>query len=59
MVEDTAVERFLKFLPNISHKALKMKDAVIATLTDFSLNLNDCRGQSYTLQPTCPVVIQD
>jgi hypothetical protein len=47
--EDTPaeVERFLKFIPNIGHKAKDMLNAVIGTLEEFGLNLQDCRGQSY------------
>ncbi|KAL4085032.1 hypothetical protein QTP88_027870 [Uroleucon formosanum] len=41
------VERFLKFIPNVGHKAKDMLDVVISTLEEFGLNLQDCRGQSY------------
>lgn len=41
------VERFLKFLPNVGHKALDMFTAVIETLQLFGLDLLKCRGQSY------------
>lgn len=41
------VERFLKFIPNVGHKAIDMLNAVTGTLEEFGLNLQDCRGQSY------------
>lgn len=42
-----AVERFLKFLPHIGHKALDMFNAVTETLQLFGLDIQKCRGQSY------------
>uniref|UniRef100_A0ABD2WP07 DUF4371 domain-containing protein n=1 Tax=Trichogramma kaykai TaxID=54128 RepID=A0ABD2WP07_9HYME len=40
-------ERFLKFIANCGHKAEETATAVLATLEELGLNLNDCRGQSY------------
>ena len=42
-----AVERFLKFLPNVGHKAKEMYDALVVAFTIYDLNFQDCRGQSY------------
>lgn len=47
MKDGNAVERFLKFVPNIGHKSEDMKNAVVDTLAEFTLDLQDCRGQSY------------
>lgn len=41
------VDRFRKFLPNIGHNAKSIDDAITATLSEYDLNLLDCRGQSY------------
>ncbi|XP_074038063.1 zinc finger MYM-type protein 1-like [Leptinotarsa decemlineata] len=41
------VERFLKFLPHIGHKALDMFNSVIDTLQRYGLDIQKCRGQSY------------
>lgn len=43
----TAVERFLKFFPNVGHKAKEMCNALIVAFTIYDLNFHDCRGQSY------------
>lgn len=40
-------ERFIKFLSNVGHKAEDMSTAILQTLEQLSLNLGDCRGQSY------------
>nr|CAH7746205.1 unnamed protein product [Callosobruchus chinensis] len=41
------VERFMKFLPHIGHKALDMFNAVTETLKHYGLDIQKCRGQSY------------
>ncbi len=41
------VERFLAFLPNVGHKAKDMAEAVLAKLGSHSIDICDCRGQSY------------
>nr|CAH7758965.1 unnamed protein product [Callosobruchus chinensis] len=41
------VERFMKFLPHIGHKALDMFNAVTETLKLYGLDIQKCRGQSY------------
>lgn len=40
-------ERFVKFLDRVGHKAAEMEDAVLNTLIELNLDINDCRGQSY------------
>lgn len=41
------VERFLLFLPNPGHKSENLANAVTTVLSSNSINLADCRGQSY------------
>lgn len=41
------VERFLMFLPNTGHKSEDLANAVMAVLRSNSIDLADCRGQSY------------
>ena len=43
----TPVERFVKFLPNVGHKAKEMYDALLVAFAIYDLNFQDCRGQSY------------
>lgn len=45
--QSNAVERFLKFLPNVGHKSKDMYDIIIVALAGFGLNLENCRGQAY------------
>lgn len=45
--QSKAVERFLKFLPNVGHKSKDMYDTIVVALAAYGLNLEDCRGQSY------------
>lgn len=40
-------ERFLCFLPSVGHKAEDMFNAVTKTLSNFHIDINNCRGQSY------------
>jgi len=42
-----AVERFIKFLPYVGHRATDMWDTVVVALTAYDVNFQDCRGQSY------------
>lgn len=41
------IERFLKFIPNIGHKAADIVKAVEETLELLQIRMEDCRGQSY------------
>ena len=41
------IERFLEFLPNTGHSANEMKNAVIEVLKKYSINIENCRWQSY------------
>lgn len=41
------IERFIKFLENVGHKAEDMQMAILQTLKYLNLDLSDCRGQSY------------
>ena len=41
------VERFVKFLPNVGHKAVDMDNAVSSTLEALQIDIKNCRGQSY------------
>lgn len=41
------VERFLEFLSNSGHKAEDLENAVLHVLESHTLDLNNCRGQSY------------
>lgn len=41
------VERFLEFLPNTGHKAKDIEDALLKSLENNSLDIMNCRGQSY------------
>lgn len=43
----TPVERFLKILENTAHKSAEMEDCILKLLSNFDINLQDCRGQSY------------
>lgn len=45
--QSNAVERFLKFIPNVGHKSKDLYDTIIVALTAYDLKLEDCRGQSY------------
>lgn len=39
------IERFLKFLPSVSHKSTDLQLAVINELKQFEINIEDCRRQ--------------
>jgi hypothetical protein len=41
------IERFIQFIPNSGHKAENLADTVLNTLESHSIDINDCRGQSY------------
>lgn len=41
------VERFLSFIENVGHKVEEMEKCVMKVFTNFEINLQDCRGQSY------------
>ncbi|KAK9702581.1 protein of unknown function (DUF4371) [Popillia japonica] len=43
----STVERFLNFISNISHKSEQVTNAVTSTLTEFGIDISNCRGQSY------------
>ncbi|XP_040195195.1 zinc finger MYM-type protein 1-like [Rana temporaria] len=45
--EGVPVERFIKFIPHIGHKAQSLFQAVSDTLEFHQLDLQNCRGQSY------------
>jgi len=40
-------ERFLMFISNIGHKSTELMNAVVQTLSDFKIPIEDCRGQTY------------
>lgn len=40
-------ERFIKFLPNSGHKSEELAKAVFDVLSSLSIDINNCRGQSY------------
>ncbi|OCU00650.1 hypothetical protein XELAEV_18006429mg [Xenopus laevis] len=40
-------ERFIKFIPNVGHKAENLFSAVMDTLKEYHIDIMDCRGQSY------------
>lgn len=46
-VDGEPIERFLKFIPSVGHKAQEMADSVVKTITNFGINIQNCRGQSY------------
>ncbi|XP_025192614.1 uncharacterized protein LOC112592676 [Melanaphis sacchari] len=41
------IERFLQFLPNTGHKAIKLFDSVTKLLNSYEIEIENCRGQSY------------
>ncbi|KAB0790441.1 hypothetical protein PPYR_15163, partial [Photinus pyralis] len=41
------IERFLQFLPNPGHKSENLAEAVLKVLSTNSIDITDCRGQSY------------
>ncbi|KAK9745094.1 protein of unknown function (DUF4371) [Popillia japonica] len=41
------VERFLNFISNTGHKSEQETNAVTSTLTQFEIDISNCRGQSY------------
>ncbi|KAK9679870.1 protein of unknown function (DUF4371) [Popillia japonica] len=41
------VERFLNFISNTGHKSEQVTNAVTSTLTQFGIDISNCRGQSY------------
>lgn len=41
------IERFLKFLPNVGHKAQDMFDCLTNTFKSLGIDISNCRGQSY------------
>lgn len=41
------VERFIKFISNIGHKAENMSTAILDTLSDMTLDISNCVGQAY------------
>lgn len=45
--QSKTVERFLKFLPKVGHKAKDMLDTLIVGFAAYDLNFQDCHGQSY------------
>lgn len=46
-VDGEPVERFLKFIPSVGHKAQEMADSVVKTIENFGIDIQNCRGQSY------------
>ena len=40
-------ERFIKFIPNCGHKSEELTKIVLDTVEELTLNIKDCRGQSY------------
>jgi len=40
-------ERFIKFIPNVGHKAQDISDVITTTLETLKLDIANCRGQSY------------
>jgi len=53
-----AVERFLKFLPNVGHKAKEMYDALVVAFTIYDLNFKIVAGNRMIMQPICPDVMK-
>ena len=47
MENDSPVERFVTFLPNQGHKSQEMFDGLVKLLSEFEIDLQNCRGQSY------------
>ncbi|KAK9687986.1 protein of unknown function (DUF4371) [Popillia japonica] len=47
LLHGSPVERFLKFIPNTGHKSEQVTNAVSSTLTQFGIDISNCRGQSY------------
>lgn len=47
MENSAPVERFVTFMPNRGHKAAEMFKALHDFLQKYSINIADCRGQSY------------
>lgn len=45
--EGNIVERFVRFIPHVGHKAVDMEVAVNNVLKDLNLDIANCRGQSY------------
>lgn len=45
--EGNIVERFVRFIPHVGHKAVDMEVAVYNILKDLNLDIANCRGQSY------------
>ena len=45
--EGCPIERFIRFIPNCSHKAKDMATIVLQTLKNYDLDIANCRGQSY------------
>lgn len=41
------IERFLLFFPNPGHKSENLADTVMSVLESHSIDIQDCRGQSY------------
>ncbi|KAL4111884.1 hypothetical protein QTP88_015760 [Uroleucon formosanum] len=46
-LDETAVERFLFFIPSVGHKSKEMEVAILTKLTELNININYCRGKSY------------
>ncbi|CAH0391627.1 unnamed protein product [Bemisia tabaci] len=53
------VERFLRFVPNIGHKAEEIIDATINIFEDLDLDVSNCRGQSYDNASNCLELTQE
>ena len=47
MEHTTPVERFVKFMPNQSHKAQDMYDCLTEFLDTHEIDIKHCLGQSY------------
>lgn len=47
LVDGSPVERFIKFISNTGHKAVDMEETVLKVIEDMSLDIKNCRGQSY------------
>ncbi|KAL4152988.1 hypothetical protein QTP88_000821 [Uroleucon formosanum] len=45
--EGCPIERFIRFIPNCSHKAKDMATIVLQTLKNYDLDIANCRRQSY------------
>lgn len=45
--DDQPVERFIKYIPAVGHKAKEMEEAVLKTINDLDIRIENCRGQSY------------